>query len=87
MPMTLREMNLRVFRSEPLPHVFFQPRFEPWYAWHRERDSLPEELRALSLREVYDLIGASMRTVHYYTGQPNPVESRFTDEVKITERR
>ena len=87
MPMTLREMNLRVFRREPLPHVFFQPRFEPWYARHRERDSLPEELRELSLREVYDSIGASMRTVHYYTGQPKPIESGFTDEVRMTERR
>jgi len=85
--MTLKEMNLRVFRGEPLPHVFFQPRFEPWYAWHKQFDSLPEPLRAMSLRQVYDLIGASMRTVHYYTGQPDPVESTFDDEVKITERR
>ena len=29
--MNFREMNLRVFQGKPLPHVFFQPRFEPWY--------------------------------------------------------
>lgn len=87
MTITLREMNLRVFRSDPLAHVFFQPRFEPWYAWHKEFNSLPQYLRDLSLREVYDLIGASMRTVHYYTGQPDPIETYFTDEVKITEQR
>jgi len=84
--MTLKEMNLRVFRREPLPHVFFQPRFEPWYDWHRQFGGLPQSIRELSLRQVYDLIGASMRSVHYYTGQPDPVVCRFTDEVKATER-
>jgi hypothetical protein len=112
--MTLREMNLRVFRGastalslapprapvpdpegpsgsegksrggEPLPHVFFQPRFEPWYAWHKQFGSLPPELRGLSLTQVYDLIGASMRTVHYYTGQPDPVEVHYTADVKTS---
>ncbi len=86
MGMTLREMNLRVFRGEPLPHVFFQPRFEPWYSYNKGLGKLPEEIRELSLREVYDLLGASMRTVHYYTGQPNPIESRF-EGVKVTEER
>ena len=85
--MTFREMNLRVFRGEPLPHVFFQPRFEPWYCWHQQFDSLPAPLRGLSLREVYDLVGASMRTVHYYTDQPDPVEYVFADEVRIADRR
>jgi hypothetical protein len=84
--MTFREMNLRVFQGEPVPHVFFQPRFEPWFDWHRQFDSLPVELRGLSLTEAYDLVGASMRTVHYYTGQPDPIQVRFTDEVKISEK-
>jgi hypothetical protein len=82
---TLREMNLRVFRGDPLPHVFFQPRFEPWYDWHRQFNRLPDELRGLSLREVYDRIGASMRTVHYYTGQPDPIEVHFSEEVQVSE--
>lgn len=85
--MTRQEMNMRVFRTEALPHVFFQPRFEPWYAWHRQFDSVPEFLRDLPLTGVYDLIGASMRTVHYYTGQPDPIEQRFADDVKVTECR
>ena len=85
--MTLREMNLRVFRGDPVPHVFFQPRFEPWYVWHKQFGSLPETLRDLSLREAYDLIGASMRTVHYYTGQPDPVEHSYTKEVRISQER
>lgn len=86
MTMTRREMNLRVFQNQPIPHVFFQPRFEPWYAWHEQFDSLPAELRGLSLRQVYDMLGASMRSVHYYTGQPDPIETHFAHEVRITEQ-
>jgi hypothetical protein len=86
MTMTLREMNLRVFQRKPIPHVFFQPRFEPWFDWHRQFESLPAQLRDLSLLETYDLIGASMRTVHYYTGQPDPVEVTYAEEVKIEQR-
>ncbi len=82
-----REMNLRVFRREPLPHVFFQPRFEPWYAWHKQFDSLPTSLRGMSLREVYDSIGASMRTVDYYTGQPHPIQRSYTPAIAIHEER
>ena len=87
MSMTLKEMNLRVFRGEPLPHVFFQPRFEPWFDWHRQFNSLPPQLAGMSLREVYDWIGASMRTVHYYTGQPDPIAATFSTEVQIGEER
>jgi hypothetical protein len=39
----------------------------------------------MSLRDAYDLIGASMRTVHYYTGQPDPIEITYTEEVRVTE--
>ncbi len=85
--MTFREMNLRVFLGEPIPHVLFQPRFEPWFAWHEQFDSLPAELRGLSVRDAYDLVGASMRYCQYYTGQPDPVVYRYAKEVKITQER
>jgi hypothetical protein len=81
--LSLREINLRVFRGLPLPHIFFQPRFEPWYDLHRLEGTLPHEIQELSLLQFYDLLGASMRTVHYYTGQPDPIEISYTDEVKI----
>ena len=83
MTMTFREMNLRVFQRKPMPHVFFQPRFEPWFDWHRQFNSLPLEVEGLSLREAYDLVGASMRTVHYYTGQPDPVMTSYSPDVKL----
>ena len=44
MTMTFKEMNLRVFQRKPIPHVFFQPRFEPWFDWHRQFNSLPPEI-------------------------------------------
>lgn len=87
MSMTRREMNLRVFQRKPIPHVFFQPRFEPWFDWHKQFDSLPPKLDGLSLRDTYDLIGASMRTVHYYTGQPDPIVTHYADDVKISVKR
>ncbi len=85
--MTFKEMNLAIFQGKPLPHVFFQPRFEPWFDWHTQFGSLPSELRGLSLTDAYDLVGAAMRTVHYYTGQPDPVEVCFSDGVMISEQR
>jgi len=82
--MTYREMNMRVFRREPIPHVFFQPRFEPWYDWHQQFDSLPDRLKDMSLVDVYEDVDCSQRYVDYGTGNPSPVISRFNDEVKRT---
>jgi len=84
--MNLREMNLRVFQGLPIPHVFFQPRFEPWYEWHRIFNCMPERLKGLSLLDVYDLLGVSMRTVHYYTGMPDPVVRDFDPQVTVREQ-
>ncbi len=80
-------MNLRVFQGKPIPNVFFQPRFEPWFDWHTQFGSLPPELEDASLRDVYDRLNASMRTVHYYTGQPSPIEVQYSGNVRITETR
>jgi hypothetical protein len=81
--MTFREMNLRVFQRRPLPHVFFQPRFEPWVAWHQLFSTTLPEVEGMSLREIYDYVGASMRSVHYYTGLPDPIFYGFSDDVII----
>lgn len=86
-PPTRREMNLRVFRRQPLPHVFFQPRFEPWVAWHKQFDSLPASCAGRDLRELFDDLGASIRYVDYYTGQPSPIRRRWSPEVKLVEKR
>ncbi len=82
--MTYREMNLRIFRGQPIPHVLFQPRFEPWYVWHKQFDSMPEQLRGMSLVEVYEDVDCSQRYVDYGTGNPSPVRWVFTEDVKRT---
>lgn len=85
--MTFREMNLGVFEGKPIPHVFFQPRIEPWYAWHKEFGRLPERYRDMSLLDLFDDLGVSMRYVHYYTGMPDPVVWEFSPKVKVHDRR
>ncbi len=83
---TFREMNLSVYQGKPLPHVFFQPRFEPWYDWHRRFDLLPPAYAGMSVRDLYDYTNSSMRYIHYFTGIPDPVIEYFKPEVKILEK-
>ena len=82
MTMDFREMNRRVFDGRPLPHVFFQPRFEPWHVWHQTVGAMPQCYEGMTIPQLYDYVDASMRTVHYYTGQPDPIERHFDDTVK-----
>ena len=84
--MTFREMTLAVFEGRRVPHVLFQPRIEPWLELHERQGTLPQEVRGLSVRDVFDRIGASMRYIDYYTGRPSPLEERFDDEVTIVEQ-
>ncbi|MDI6784290.1 MAG: hypothetical protein QME64_09390, partial [bacterium] len=83
--MTKREQNLRVFEKKAIPQVFFQPRIESWYIWHKQFGKLPEKYRNASLLEFYDELDLSMRYINYYTGMPEPLEIKFSDKVKITE--
>jgi len=81
--MTFREMNLNVFARRPIPHVFFQPRLEPWYDWHKTFDSLPAGYRGQSLLDVVDDLQISLRYVHYYTGMPDPIVRSFSPQVQV----
>jgi hypothetical protein len=59
--MTFREMNTRIFRREPVDGVLWQPRIEHWYETHRRAGTLPERYRGMSLLEVFDDLGCSVR--------------------------
>lgn len=85
MAMTFREMNLRVFRRQPIPHVLFQPRMEPWFAWHQTFDSLPALYRHMDVRQFYDACDCSMRTFDYYTELSSPVSVVYDDAVRLRE--
>jgi hypothetical protein len=84
--MTFREMNLRVFQGKPVPHVFFQPRFEPWFAWHRTFNLIPPAFKGMSIADLYDNLHVSMRYIHFYTGIPDPVLNRYSPRVKVEEK-
>ena len=83
---TFRDINLRIFRRQPYPGVFFQPRFEPWYAWHTTFKRMPPAYQGLSLRGLFDHLGVSMRYIHYYTGVPDPVVANYSTEVRRLDR-
>jgi hypothetical protein len=87
MNLTLKEMNRRIFQRKAVPSVFFQPRFEPWYSWHKQFDSLPAEVRSLDVRDVFDHLGVSMRYMQYKTGKPSPVQMKYSPKVKLKETR
>ncbi|MBN1998855.1 hypothetical protein JW935_14945 [candidate division KSB1 bacterium] len=82
--MTKREINLKIFQKQPVPGIFFQPRIEPWYAWHKQFNSLPERFASGSLLDLYDQLDISMRYIHYYSGVPDPVVPVYEPELKIT---
>jgi hypothetical protein len=83
--MNFREMNLRIFQGRPVPNVLFQPRFEPWYHWHKIFNQMPAAYQDMSVRDLYDHLGVSMRYMHYYTGIPDPIDTIYTPGVKIRE--
>ncbi|MBI5705377.1 MAG: hypothetical protein HZC36_00120 [Armatimonadetes bacterium] len=81
--MTFKEMNLAVFERKPLPHVFFQPRFEPWLAYQKQFGNLSARYRDAEVRDVYRDVGCSMRYLAYYNDAPYPLETHYTPEVVI----
>lgn len=82
--MTYREMNRRIFERRRVPHVLFQPRFEPWYAWQKLFGTLPPIIEGMSIDQVYDHVGCSMRYVDYYTPNPSPMVGDFSPQVKVS---
>jgi hypothetical protein len=83
---SFREMNLRIFRGESVPHPLFQPRAEPWYHWHTIFGKLPRALAERGLQGFYDDLHLSMRYMQYYTGLEGPVVELRTDRVQVEER-
>lgn len=80
--MTKKQMNLRVFEGKDIPQIFFQPRLEPWYAWHKHFNILPKKYKNMSLLEFYDELDISMRYVYGYGEMPDPIQKTYTDKVK-----
>lgn len=77
--MTFRELNLSIFRRETVSRVLWQPRIEHWYETHKAQGTLPERYRAMSLLEVFDDLGCSVRPYWAF----NPC-IRIEDDERIT---
>ena len=80
--MTFRELNLRIFRREPVDRILWQPRIEHWYHTNRRQGTLPERYRDMSLLEVFDDLNCSVRP--YWAFNPSirvePPEARRVEE-------
>jgi hypothetical protein len=84
--MNYREMNLRVFQKKTIPHIFFQPRIEPWFHWHKIFQQSLGEYNFENITDLFDSLNCSMRYIHYYTGKPDPVKQTFSSTVIIQEK-
>ncbi len=81
--MTFRELNLKIFRREPVDQVLWQPRIEHWYYTNRDQGTLPERYRDLSLLEVFDDLGCSARP--YWAFNPT-IRIDNSDQIRVEER-
>lgn len=76
--MTFREQHIRVFRREPTGGILWQPRIEHWYETHRAAGTLPERYREMSLLEVFDDLGCSVRAYWAFNDS-----LRFDDDERV----
>jgi len=88
--MTLKELNLKIFRREPVDRVLWQPRIEHWYHTNQRQGTLPERYRDMSLLEVFDDLGCSVRpywafnpTIHFEPPEEWRREERSEGELTI----
>jgi hypothetical protein len=66
--LTFRERVLAIFRREPVDNIVYQPRIEHWYKVNKHLGTLPERYKDMSLLEVYDDLGCSIRSYGWYNG-------------------
>lgn len=66
--MNFRERNLAIFAHEPVDNIVYQPRIEHWYNVNKMQGTLPERYRDMSLLEVYDDLGCSIRAYPWFNG-------------------
>jgi len=65
---TFRERTLAIFAHEPVDNIVYQPRIEHWYGVNKHQGTLPERYRDMSLLDVYDDLGCSIRAYNWFNG-------------------
>ena len=64
--MTFRERTLAIFAHRPVDNIVYQPRIEHWYNVNKGSGTLSDRYRDMSLLEVYDDLGCSIRTYGFF---------------------
>ena len=64
--MTDRERMIAIMRHEPVDRAIWQPRIEHWYNTNTKLETLPNAYRDMSMLDVYDDLGCSIRAYDYY---------------------
>jgi len=89
--MTPRERVLAAFEGRRVDRVVWQPRIVHWYEVNKACGTLPERYRDMDVLEVYDDLGASPRSYHWYNsaircvqGQDVEVSTRDQDGSVVT---
>ncbi|MBI5091492.1 MAG: hypothetical protein HZB26_03510 [Candidatus Hydrogenedentes bacterium] len=77
--MTFRELNLRIFRREPVDQVLWQPRIEHWYSINKRDGTLPERYRDMTMLELFDDLDCSVRGYWAFNDA-----QRFEDSEDVT---
>ncbi len=66
--MNFRERTLAIFAHQPVDNIVYQPRIEHWYGVNKAQGTLPERYKDMSLIEVYDDLGISVRSYPFFNG-------------------
>ncbi|MDH7482756.1 MAG: uroporphyrinogen decarboxylase family protein [Armatimonadota bacterium] len=66
--MTFRERTLAIFAHKPVDNIVYQPRIEHWYWVNLNAGTLPARYRGMSLLDVYDDLGCSIRSYPFFNG-------------------
>ena len=78
--MTFRERTLAIFAHEPVDKIVYQPRIEHWYNVNKQQGTLPERYRDMSILDVFDDLGCSIRSYSWF----NPcLKSNDDPKVKV----
>jgi len=59
---------IAVYRREEFDHVPWEPRLQHWYNVNKHQGTLPERYRDMSLLDVFDDLGCSVRTYGFFNG-------------------
>ena len=66
--MNFRERTLAIFAHQPVDNIVYQPRIEHWYGVNQRDGTLPKRYKNMSLLDVYDDLGCSIRSYPWFNG-------------------